>query len=219
MKKGALRTSCALRLSCNTYVGLMASDLFIEIEHKFIVGSDFDQTSFLKKLSGLSPDRQSKISVRDTYFVLGHDRRHIFRHRFDKEIQQLTVKSVESDAAVRTEINIPIDQSKGNQSLAVDAFMKTLGAVWSAELAKDIQVAYFHDCEIVFYRAVSGSDTVYCVEFEATNPASVEKGLEVLAKYETKLGFSPEARDSRSLFELLLMKKAPKEIQAMFATM
>ncbi len=194
----------------------MASDLFIEIEHKFIVGSDFDQVGFQKKLASLSPGRQSKVSVRDTYFVLGHDQRHIYRHRFDKEIQQLTVKSVESDTAVRTEINLPIDQSKGDQGAAVTAFMKALGAVWSGVLAKDIQVAYFDDCEIVFYRASNGNDAVYCVEFEALNPVSVDEGLKVLARYESKLGFNPDNRDGRSLFELLLMSRAPAEIQSMF---
>lgn len=195
----------------------MASDLFIEIEHKFVVGKDFDQDDFIRKLRSLCPDRQSNISVRDTYFVLGHDRRHIYRHRFDKEIQQLTVKSVETDAAVRTEVNLPIDQSKGDQLAAVSAFMRASGAIWSAELAKDIQVAYFHDCEIVLYRATSGSDTVYCVEFEATSPQTVDDGLKVLARYEKMLGFDPEKRDSRSLFELLLMSKAPAEIKTMFA--
>jgi hypothetical protein len=194
----------------------MASALFIEIEHKFIVDSDFNQAHFLQKLARLAPSRQSKVSVRDTYYVLGHDRSHVYRHRFDKEIQQLTVKSVESDAAVRTEINIPIDQSKGDQQAAVSAFMEALGAIWSGELAKDIQVAYFADCEVVFYRASNGNDVVYCVEFEAINPTSVEEGLGVLAKYEHALGFDPNQRDGRSLFELLLVGKAPPEIKAIF---
>lgn len=195
----------------------MASDLFLEIEHKFVVGQDFDRDSFVKKLGSLSPNRQSKISVRDTYFVLGHDKKHVYRHRYDKEIQQLTVKSVESDAAVRREVNVPIDQSKGDQKAAVGAFMEALGAVWSAELAKDIQVAYFHDCEIVFYRASNGQESVNCVEFEAINPSSIEAGLNTLDKYEKLLGFRQEQRDSRSLFELLLMTKAPKEIKSMFS--
>lgn len=194
----------------------MGSTSFIEIEHKFIVGPDFDRDAFVKKLSTLSPNRQSQVSVRDTYFVLRHDNQHVFRHRFDNEIQQLTVKSVECDASVRTEINLPIDQSKGDQKAAIEAFMGTLGCLWTGELHKDIQVSYFDDCEIVFYRAANNNESLYCVEFEAVNPESVQDGLDVLARYENALGFNPQDRDGRSLFELLLLNKAPAEVCAMF---
>ena len=189
---------------------------FIEIEHKFVVGRDFDHVKFVKNLAGMAPSRQASIHVRDTYFVISHDRRHVFRHRFDHELQQLTVKSVEDDAAVRMEVNIPIDQSKGDQRPAIAEFMKALGCSWSGELAKDIQVAYFPDCEIVFYRAVNRDKMVCCVEFEAVNPGSVAEGLSVLAKYESILGFKVEERETKSLFELLLLDGAPGDIKAMF---
>jgi adenylate cyclase class IV len=189
---------------------------FIEIEHKFVVGRDFDQAKFAKNISGLAPSRQAAIKVRDTYFVLSHDRRHVFRHRFDHELQQLTVKSVEGDAAVRMEVNIPIDQSTGDQRPAVTEFMKALGCAWSGELSKDIQVAYFPDCEIVFYRAVNRDKVICCVEFEAVNPQSVAEGLSVVARYESLLGFKAEEREPRSLFELLLLDGAPSDVKALF---
>jgi hypothetical protein len=194
----------------------MSSNDFLEIEHKFVVGAEFDHVRFFKAVEALSPSRQSRLTVRDTYYVLGHDAKHVFRHRFDKEIQQLTVKSVEADAAVRTEINLPIDQSTGDQSAPVKAFMKALGASWSADLVKDIQVAYFQDCEIVYYRASSGSEFVNCIEFEAIDSKTVQEGLGVLTRYEELLGFDPKHRDGRSLFELLLVKSAPPEIRRMF---
>lgn len=194
----------------------MGSNSFLEIEHKFIVEPRFDKEAFLKALKSLSPGRQAKVSVRDTYFVLGHDTEHIYRHRFDREIQQLTVKSVESDAAVRMEINLPIDQSKGDQRHAVECFMKALGCIWQAELAKDIEVSYFDDCEVVLYRATNGQRSFDCVEFEAVNPPTIEDGLSVLSKYEKVLGFDPSERDSRSLFELLLLDHAPPKVRSMF---
>jgi adenylate cyclase class IV len=195
----------------------MGSNSFIEIEHKFVVGAEFDREAFLKKVAKLTPDRQAVANVRDTYFVLAHDNTHVFRHRFDNEIQQLTAKSVEDDAAIRTEINIPIDQSKGDQGPAILEFMRVLGCRWSGNLAKEIHVAYFHDCEIVFYRAFNQGRQVYCIEFEAVDPVSIEEGFRVLSKYETALGFELEARESRSLFELLLLDSAPDNIKQMFA--
>jgi adenylate cyclase class IV len=194
----------------------MGSNSFTEIEHKFVLGADFNRDTFLKMVTELSPGRQAAAMVRDTYFVLGHDNHHVYRHRFDNEIQQLTVKSVEDDSAVRMEINIPIDQSKGDQRPAILEFMKALGCRWSGDLSKDIQVAYFDDCEIVLYRAVNRGREVYCVEFEAVNPDSVTEGLAVLARYEAALGFKAEARETKSLFELLLLDSAPEDIRAMF---
>ena len=195
---------------------MVQSSSFTEIEHKFLVTSDFDASSFFKKISSLSPAKLEKIRVRDVYYVLNSNAKHVFRHRYDDQIQQLTVKSVEEDSSVRTEINLPIDQSKGDQSPAVSAFMKVLGCKWSAEIAKDIEVAYFPDCEIVFYRAVGKSNAVNCIEFEAVNPKSVADGLRVLSHYEAALGFNSKDRESKSLFELLLPQDAPEDVKKMF---
>lgn len=194
----------------------MSSTSFKEIEHKFLVDSHFDQQTFIKRLESLAPTKIDRISVRDTYFVLQREKKHVFRHRFDNQIQQLTIKSVESDASVRTEINLPIDQSKGDQKKVVAAFMEALGCSWSGEIRKDIDVAYFPDCEVVFYRAVGQAKTLYCVEFEAVNPKSVDDGLGTLARYELALGFAGRQRESKSLFELLLLESAPAQVRAMF---
>jgi adenylate cyclase class IV len=194
----------------------VSSTSFTEIEHKFIVDKNFDKEDFFNKIRALSPTKIAKIAVRDTYFVLQNDKKHVYRHRFDNEIQQLTVKSVESDSAVRTEINLPIDQSKGDQKAAVAAFMKALGCSWSGEIRKNIDVAYFADCEIVFYQAVGPSRVVHCVEFEAVSPASIDAGLAILKKYETTLGFAGRQRESKSLFELALLDGAPEGVRKLF---
>lgn len=194
----------------------MASDSFIEIEHKFLIPADFDRDGFLRAVKNLSPTRQAKINVRDTYYVLGHDKTRVFRHRFDSEIQQLTVKSVEGDAAVRTEVNLPIDQSAGDQRATVAKFMQELGSCWSGEISKEIDVSYFADCEVVLYRASNTRDSVWCVEFEAISPAGVAEGLRTLEKYEKALGFLATQRESRSLFELLVLRQAPDNIKKMF---
>jgi adenylate cyclase class IV len=194
----------------------VSSTAFKEIEHKFVVDSTFDREKFLSNLRAMSPDKMADIKVRDTYYVLAGDRKHVFRHRFDDEIQQLTVKSVETDTAVRTEINLPIDQSKGDQGPGVLAFMKTLGCAWHGEIRKEISVAYFPDCEVVFYRAVGSGKTVHCVEFEAVAPSSVQEGLATLSKYEAALGFAGRQRESKSLFELVLLDGAPNDVRSVF---
>lgn len=195
----------------------MDSTSFTEIEHKFLVDQNFDRHSFFNKIKSLGPIREAKISVRDTYFVLTGNKKHVFRHRFDREIQQLTVKSIELDAAVRTEINLPIDQSKGDQKDVIAAFMKALGCSWSGEILKEIDVAYFDDCEIVFYRAVGSGKIINCVEFEAVSAKSIPAGLATLEKYESALGFDSRQRESKSLFELVLLEGAPTDIKRLFS--
>jgi adenylate cyclase class IV len=189
---------------------------FKEIEHKFVVDATFDRETFLSHLRAMSPLKMANIKVRDTYYVLAGDRNHVFRHRFDDEIQQLTVKSIETDTAVRTEINLPIDQSKGDQGPSVLAFMNALGCAWQGEIRKEISVAYFPDCEVVFYRAVGSLKTVHCVEFEAVTPTSVQDGLATLSKYELALGFASRQRESKSLFELVLLDSAPSDVRQIF---
>ena len=197
----------------------MSSASFTEIEHKFIVDKNFDCEDFFNKIRALSPTRIAKIAVRDTYFVLKSDSKHVYRHRFDHEIQQLTVKSIETDSAVRTEINVPIDQSKGDQKDCIAAFMEALGCNWSGEIHKEIHVAYFPDCEVVFYQAVGPSKMVYCVEFEAVCPPSLAAGLAVLEKYEIALGFAARQRESKSLFELALLDGAPDWVRKLFSNL
>jgi adenylate cyclase class IV len=188
---------------------------FTEIEHKFLLDSNFSETNFFSSIDRLSPTSEKKLDVRDCYYVLD-DKTYIYRHRFDREIQQLTVKSVSIDSEIRTEINIPIDQTAGDQSEAIGHFMESFGPIWSCTIQKSINVYYFDDCEIVYYRAVGGGRNVACIEIEARHPLTSADGLRVISKYELELGLDAKTREKRSLIELLHFDQMPKKIQAMF---
>ena len=178
---------------------------FTEIEHKFVLDERFDVAGFRRALERLAPSRQTALRVRDRYFLTadGRARHYILRHRFDTELHQLTVKSLASDPEVRDEINLDLGHHAGDQAAQVDAFVGRLGLVWSGELAKDLDVWYFSDCEVVHYVASSGARTVRCVEFEAIGQVSVSDALAVIERYERATGFDPAARSRRSLVDLL----------------
>lgn len=208
---GLLQSSDALGLN-GFYVGTS----FKEIEHKFVVEKGFDRKEFFKALEVLSPTRTSEVQVEDTYFVLKDNFSYVFRHRFDAEIQQLTVKSVEPTSEVRTEINLNLTLAPGNQLSHARAFLETFGVSWSQSLHKDVAVAYFPDCEIVHYRARCGRREVECVEFEAIGADSLAAARNVLESYESKLGFTNRPRETKTLFELLLLVDAPQDVKSMF---
>lgn len=189
---------------------------FKEIEHKFIVPAGFDRAAFLARLAELKPRRMDEVQVQDTYFVLRQNNQHVFRHRFDRELQQLTVKSVGESNFERTEINLDLVHGKSNQREAVHAFLDTFGVAWSKTLDKDVAYAVFDDCEIVHYRAQCGDRHIECVEFEATGFKSGADALPVLNRYETKLGFAAKKPAEESLFQLLLLADAPQEIVNLF---
>ncbi len=178
---------------------------FTEIEHKFVVDGAFDLGGFRAALERLGPARQASLRVRDRYFLTGDGRaRHyIVRHRFDREIHQLTVKSLATDPEVRDEINLDLGHHQGDQAAQVDAFMGRMGVTWAGELEKDLSVWYFADCEVVHYVAASGDRAVRCVEFEAVGPVSIAEGLAVIDRYERATGFDPAARSRQSLVALL----------------
>jgi len=75
---------------------------FKEIEHKFDVGDGFDLDRFRQDLATLGPARTRAIQVRDRYYLTeaGLERRFLLRHRFDTDLQQLTLKSLEEDTEV-----------------------------------------------------------------------------------------------------------------------
>jgi len=178
---------------------------FTEIEHKFLIDSGFDRDSFLATLAQLGPVEETKVKVQDTYFVPQPAKHYILRHRFDELSQQLSLKSIGSgDNEARVEINLDLDQSKGNQIHSVQALITALGAYWQGEIQKNIHVFYFPDCEVVLYDAATKSKSVSCVEFEAVNADSIEHGIKIIKKYERSCGFSSNQRCQRSLFELLL---------------
>jgi len=178
---------------------------FTEIEHKFIVGESFDLARFRAQMEALGPTRSVTLRVRDRYFLTDHSRgnRYVIRHRYDEELQHLTIKALEADPEVRNEINLDLGQHVGNQTATVDAFAERLGATWSGDIVKDIEVWHFPACEVVHYTAFTRDRTVACVEFEAINQSSVEAALAVLDSFERATGFAQLERSRSSLVELL----------------
>ncbi|MDB4694705.1 hypothetical protein OAF30_04685 [Flavobacteriales bacterium] len=174
----------------------------IEIEHKFLVGDGFDREGWVVACQALDPDREKQVRVVDTYYIPASEKAWIYRHRYDEEIQQLTVKSRGGDTEVRTEINL--DLSGNDQAAKVSAFMATLQIEERHEVVKQIHVFDFPDCEIVHYVASCGSSVVSCVEFEAIGATSVDSALAVLKHYESALGFDPDQRTKINLFDLLV---------------
>jgi len=178
---------------------------FKEIEHKFVVGDDFDLGRFAETLTGLGPDRTSSIRVRDRYYLTegGRDRRFVIRHRFDSELHHLTIKTLEADTEVRDEINLDLGQHVGDQAAQVEAFMARLGVLWSGTVHKDVDVWYFADCEVVHYVASAGSRSIRCVEFEATRRDSLTEALAIVERFERVTGFHGGVRSRVPLPQLL----------------
>lgn len=189
---------------------------FVEIEHKFIVPKSYSRQDFLAKARELKPLRTEEISVKDTYYVLKGWGSHVFRHRFDREIQQLTVKSVGASTFERLEINLDLMRDHVDQSEAVQAFLSVFGIAWSKSLSKDIGVAYYPDCEIVHYHASSDHQALSCVEFEAIGFSDGLAALPTLHQYERSFGFDARTAETQSLFQLLLLSDAPNEIKKLF---
>lgn len=176
---------------------------FKEIEHKFVVDGDFDRAAFVASLRALTPEREVSLRVRDRYFVTadGRSRGYILRHRHDRELHELTIKSVEADAEVRDEINLALRPH--DQDGQVDAFVTALGVEWSGTIWKDLTVWHFADCEVVYYDATAEDRRVSCVEFEATHKPDTAGALAVVARYEAATGFAERDRTTLSLLELL----------------
>ena len=177
--------------------------VFKEIEHKFLVGEDFDREAFRAALDALNPVRHATLRVRDRYFITesGRARGFVLRHRFDRELHELTLKSIASDAEVRDEINLKLQA--GDQQAQVDAFVAAQGVLWQGALWKDLEVWHFQDCEAVFYASTADGRTVHCVEFEATVKRTREEALAIVNRYERATGFADAARTPESLLALL----------------
>lgn len=176
---------------------------FKEIEHKFIVAETFDLEGFRAALQALTPTRHEVLRVRDRYFITqaGQTRGFILRHRHDRELHELTLKTVVGDAEVRDEINVALRPT--DQDAVVDAFVGAQGVIWSGTLWKDLEIWHFPDCEVVHYVATADTRTVHCVEFEATEKASLEGALVVMARYEAATGFTGATRTPASLVDLV----------------
>ncbi len=181
----------------------MTETRFKEIEHKFVVGDDFDLEEFRVAMRDLGPTETTALAVRDVYYWSERRPRIVFRHRYDRELQHLSVKSLGDDPQVRLEVNLDLGQHRGDQQPAVEAFLEAAGISWRGEVAKEIEVYYFPDCEIVHYRGSAGDRSVACVEIEAREHASIEDALAVLARYERLIGFEGRRREARTLVEIL----------------
>jgi hypothetical protein len=190
---------------------------FTEIEHKFVVDEAFDQLAFGRMLEDLRPVRTSAVQVRDRYFLTeaGRSRQFVIRHRFDVELHQLTLKSLNADPQVRDEITIALDRGDGDQAAAIDAFIARMGVVWTGTIEKSVTVWYFADCEVVHYVASSGDTVVRCVEFEAIDQANVADALAVLDRYEQATGFAPASRSVSSLVDLLFSGVLSQKLSGM----
>lgn len=176
---------------------------FKEIEHKFIVADTFDLAAFRTAVADLGPARHEQLRVRDRYFITegGARRGFILRHRHDRELHELTVKTVEGDAAVRVEVNLAL--RPGNQDAQVDAFVAAQGLAWQGTLWKDLEVWHFAECEVVHYVATAETRRVCCVEFEATHKPTMEDALAVMKRFEARTGFAGAERTKASLLELV----------------
>ena len=176
---------------------------FQEIEHKYVVGPDFDLAGFRAALNALNPVRQATLHVRDRYFITeaGRLRGFVLRHRFDRELHELTLKSVAADSEVRDEINLKL--RAGDQQAEVDAFVAAQGLLWQGTLWKDLEVWHFPDCEAVHYVATTDERSIRCVEFEATVKPSTEEALAIVQRYEQATGFAGAKRTRESLLALL----------------
>ncbi|NQW03454.1 MAG: hypothetical protein HQ485_05445 [Acidobacteria bacterium] len=176
---------------------------FKEIEHKFVVEADFDLDAFRQAVAALRPLRHVTLRVCDRYFLTeaGRVRGFVLRHRFDRELHELTLKTVVADAEVRDEVNLAL--RPGDQVAQVDAFVEAQGLVWKGALWKDLTVWHFDDCEVVHYVATAGDRTVTCVEFEAIRKDSLAHALAVLTRLEVATGFDAATRTHASLPALL----------------
>ncbi len=176
---------------------------FIEVEQKFVVDESFDPQAFGRRLTALGPERTTTQRVRDVYYLMAGEPEYVYRHRFDRELQHLSVKSLGGDTQVRLEVNLDLGQHKGDQKDAVERFLGVREIAWTGTLVKDIEVYYFVDCEVVYYEARAGERSLRCVEFEAVSQKSLDDAMRVIRGYREETGFGDATREKRPLVELM----------------
>lgn len=177
---------------------------YLEIEHKYIVDSQYDETAFFDQVRLLGPTRFFQVEVEDTYFVCESVPGHVYRHRKDHLVEELTVKGIGQDAETRMEVNLDLFKKGSNQIDSVKAFLKPLGISWAGMISKKVWVFDFDDCEIVLYDACHKNKSVRCIEVESKNYASIDEAKKILEKYGRLLKLPLERRSKESLFHLLL---------------
>lgn len=174
-----------------------------EIEHKYVVADDFDQDDFFRRARSLTPKRQFSVDVQDVYFKVRHPDDHIYRLRRDRLICELTVKSMAcDDNELRYEVNLPMALGViGVEDVL--SFLKPQQVQWHGFISKNVSVFEYTDCEVVFYQAATKTQSINCVEVEATQYPDVSEALAVIRRYEQKLGLDEKHREKRSLLQLL----------------
>lgn len=175
---------------------------YLEFEHKYLI-DEGEYDLYLKKLKLLKPDRSYRVSVLDWYFLTERQPDYIYRYRRDKELNQLTVKSLQADAESRLEVNLDLS-GKQDQLDRVRAFLAPLSLCFEGKVKKQVDVFYFHDCECVVYHASFQDREVLCLEIEVINPGNHPSPRDVLHFYASKLGLNPISRCPKSLFHLLI---------------
>ncbi len=171
------------------------------------MSEDFNIDAFDSKVKSLSPSSYKYVDVVDTYFVLESTKGHVYRHRCDKEIQQLSLKSISKDPAVRKEVNLNLSGS--SQLSSVRRFLEAGNILFEGSINKSVYVYEFPDVEIVFYKASNNNKLVCCIEIEAKNPHSIESAKAIIESYERKIGLDSKQREKSSLFDLLLAEQLP----------
>lgn len=180
----------------------MSNLTFKEFEHKYILSPDVDVDSIFDKLRMVPGGVEKSLEVHDHYYYNHQNPDFVYRHRKDREIQQLTVKSYGGDARERLEINLDL-LNDTSQSHAIESFFDTLGTFERRIIEKSIRVIDFPDCECVYYSATNGQMTVHCFEFEALGVDNMDEAVGIMSKYEHLAGFDPAFRCHDSLFDLL----------------
>lgn len=182
---------------------------FLEIEHKYLLPQDYNPQPFIQIVKDLEPHGESIVEVNDSYFVTKSCPGYVFRHRIDKEIQHLTVKSLGDDPTVRKEVNLDLGHHKGDQKDRAKAFLEALTITWHGTIHKSVCAYYFHNCEVTYYEAHYGNRSVKCIEIEATQASSIDEAKGVISEFERKLQLDPDDRENQSLFQMLLLPDIP----------
>ena len=189
------------------------TDPFLEIEHKFVINpEEFDRSRFFAQMQGLQPNSTTEQEVNDHYFLANKVPGFVYRHRYDSELQHLTLKSWEKSSQIRTEINLDLGQHKGNQAETVEAFLGVLDVFFDAPIKKEIKVFHFDKVEAVYYRASYLERVIDCIEFEAVSYDSVEEAEQTLSAFEAQAGFANLTPSDDSLFELIVIPQMPDGI-------
>ena len=175
--------------------------MYLEIEHKYVVDESFDRQAFEELAKSMGPVNHYHVEVSDTYFLARSAPHHVFRHRKDRLIEELTVKSIgHKDNERRFEVNLPI---KGAESGSVEAFLTPLGVFWKGNLKKNVYVYEFPTIEVVYYEAESAAAKIRCVEVEAIGFNDSDAALAEIARVEKHFGLDVGSREKKSLLQLL----------------